>query len=182
MARITKVKVTKEKKVNIEYQVAGKNAIWDDFAFTCSDEALPEFYQAIKNLGIHVLDLCELPPEYFDRIIVKGVSVAYTTDGVMGATIIAAMQLFRSNCPLNLNTPYKPSEAYGDQPAPVDALLSPMCVTDLKTLCNECIKYIAGYRAQTDLFKSIQPDLVAGEIMNVEIERIFDKVNTGEKK
>jgi hypothetical protein len=174
--RITKVKQEKTKKVNIEYQVLGKNGIWDDFSFSCSDEALPEFYQALKSMEPHVLVLCELPDNYLERIIVKGVSASYTTDGVMGAVIIAAMQLKKSNCPLNLITPYKPSESYGDQPLPEEALLTPGCVAALKTMFNECIKYIAGYRAQTDLFKSCQPTILATEIVGAEIDGIFAKM------
>jgi len=181
MIRITKVKLTKEKKINIEYQVVGKKGIWDESSFTCQDEALPEMYTAVKNLGVHVIGLCELPPEYYDRVTVKGVSASYTTDGVMGAVIISSMQLFHSNCPLNLNTPYKPAEEYGDQPAPADTLLTPMCVADIKALFNECIKYIAGYRAQTDLFMAVQPELVATEIMSAEISKIFDAVDLGNK-
>jgi len=176
MLRITKVKLDKTRKVCIDYQVLGKNGIWDDFSFSCSDEALPEFYVALDNMKIHVVELCELPKNYLDRIIVKGVSASHTDENVMGAVIIAAMQLKKSNCPLNLNTPYKPSESYGEQQMPPEALLSPGCVASLKTLFNECIKYIAGYRAQTDLFKSLQPSLIATEIVGAEIDGIFSKM------
>ena len=33
---------------------------------------------------------------------------------VMGANICASMDLKKSNCPLNLNTPHKASESYSD--------------------------------------------------------------------
>lgn len=178
MIRITKVKVEKNKKVNIEYQVLGKTGTWDDFAFTCSDEALPEFYQSIKALRLDVVKLCELPKGYISRIVVKGVSFSYSNEGVMGAVIIAAMQLKRSNCPLNLNTPHKPSQAQGDSEVPEETLLAPDCVVALKAVANECIKYIAGYRAQTDLFRELQPELIANQIIGLEIDKIFEKVKT----
>lgn len=182
MIRITKVKLDKAKKINIEYQVLTKAGQWDDFSFSCSDEALPEFYLSIKKLSPHVLELCELPKTYLDRVVTKGVSFSYSTEGIMGAVIIAAMQLKKSNCPLNLNTPHKPSAVDDDQTPMENQLLTEGCTMALKTVINECIKYIAGYRAQTDLFASLQPAIVAGEIVKVEIDSVLSKVDIGKGK
>ena len=176
MLRIKKVKVTKEKKINIEYEVMNKNSGWDEFSFSCSDEALPEFYCALKDLAWDVIEMCEQPDDYIDRIDIKSVSFSYAGEKeVMGAVISAAMSLMKSNCPLNLNTPHKASESYSDTPAPDEQLLSGLCVKRLNKLHKQCVLYIGGYRAQTDLFAQLQPALICNEIITEEIDEVFKK-------
>jgi hypothetical protein len=58
MRRILKVKITKEEKVMIVFeQRAGDQ--WDEYSLTCSEKALPSFYQAIQGLAPHVIEMCE---------------------------------------------------------------------------------------------------------------------------
>ncbi|MBT8489701.1 MAG: hypothetical protein KJN62_01495 [Deltaproteobacteria bacterium] len=153
LRRIIKVKITKEKKIHITYEIENKIASWDEYSFTCLDEAIPEFYCALNMLAYDVIELCELPDEYVERIDVKGVSFSYGGEKeVMGATISACMLLNHSNCPLSLNTPHKPSESYNDITAAEDQILSDITVQRLNDLIKQCKKYIDGERAQTDLF------------------------------
>jgi len=153
--RITKAKVTKEKKISMEFQKLTKNLGWDEYSFTCSEDARPEFHAAMNSLAIHVIEMCELPDEYLNRINVRGVSFSYGGDKeVMGATITAQMKLENSNSDLNLNTPHKASDSYSDGPADEKQLLSDDCIRYLLKLQKECELYIDGERAQVSIFKN----------------------------
>lgn len=153
--KIKKVKLTKENKIFITYEEKSKDPrYWDEFSFTCSEAARPEFYTTMAALAEHVIDMCELPETYLKKISVKGVSYSYGGDNdVMGATISAAMKLEESYSPLNLNTPHKAEEMYNENTPPDDMqLLSYECVEALKDLQVECEAYIKGDRAQASLF------------------------------
>jgi hypothetical protein len=152
--RIKKIKITSDHKISASYEKQVKNGTWDEYSFTCSDQARPEFYEAMGKLAPHVIEMCELPSDYLERIEVRSVSVSYGGENeVMGATITSQMQLEKSNCNLNLNTPYKASESYSDAPADEKQLLSEDCVNDLYKLYEECELYINGDRAQGSLFE-----------------------------
>lgn len=154
--RWRKIKITPENKVFLEYQEPAGEFSWNDLTFQCSDPGRPEFYDAFKALAEHVVDMCELPVEDLDKlkITVKGVSFSYGGENeVMGATISASRKLERSNSPLNLVTPHKPSEPYGKgQDEDLNGLLDPDCVDALKALQAEAFRYLKGERAQVDLF------------------------------
>jgi hypothetical protein len=151
--RFNKIKLTKDGKVHLEYQVkAKKGGSWDDFSFTCSDEPKPEFRNALIDLAQDVIKMCELPEDYLGRIVVKGVSFSWGGEAeVMGAVIVAQMSLRKSNIPLNLNTPHKPSEPYSEG-ADESQLLSDDCVGRLEDLIKEAEDYVKGIRAQGNLF------------------------------
>jgi hypothetical protein len=149
-----KVKITNEKKIHMIYEVESKTGSMDEYQFICSDPARPEFHEAFKKLAPHVIDMCELPDNYLDRITVKSVSFSYGGDKeVMGATISGSMELHYSNSGLNLNTPHKACDSYNDGPADENQLLSSDCVKALNELCKECELYINGDRAQGILFE-----------------------------
>jgi hypothetical protein len=152
--RIKKVKITPEKKILMVYEKSSRNNSWDEYSFTCSDEARPEFYKAIKKLATHVIEMCELPDNYLSKITVRGVTFSYGgEDEVMGATISAAMELEKSYPNLNINTPHKASEMYNPKSEPDEKqLLSDDCVRDLNALQDECESYIKGERAQGSMF------------------------------
>jgi len=152
--RIKKVKITNENKISMSYDQETKLGGWDEYSFTCSDTARPEFYTAVKEVAPHVIEMCELPENYLDRITVRGVSFSYGGAAeVMGATISAAMKLDLSHQALNLNTPHKASEMYNeDTPADEKQLLSDECIDALNNLQEECKAYISGDRAQVSLF------------------------------
>ena len=151
--RIKKAKITSDKKVAITYEKRSKYGFWDEYSFACSEDARPEFYGSLKALAPHVVEMCELPESYIDRIEVRGVSFSYGGEKeVMGATISAQMILHDSNCNLNLNTPHKASDSYSDAPADEKQLLSDKCIDALNTLCEEVELYINGERAQARLF------------------------------
>lgn len=150
--RIKKVKVTSENRINIEYESGDANR--DEFSLICKQAPMQSFYDSLDKLNIHVIEMCELPEDYLDRIIVRGVTFSYGGEKeVMGATIIARMRLNQSNVDLNLNTPYKASESYSESPADEAQMLSYECVTDLNFVIIEAMKYVNGERAQIGLFE-----------------------------
>ena len=151
--RFKKIKVTAEKKIFIVYERQMQSGNYDEYALTCSEEARPGFYTAMQALAPHVVDMCELPQDYLERITVRGVSFSYGgADEVMGATISAGMKLNYSYSSLNLNTPHKASGSYSKNDPDKMQLLSADCVKALNNLCGEAKLYLNGERAQMNLF------------------------------
>jgi len=151
--RIKKIKITKDNKIQIVYEKRGK-ADWDEYSLTCSEAPRPELYKALEALAPHVIEMCELPEDYLPRIDVRGVTFSYSGENeVMGATIIAQMELKNSYTKLNLNTPHKASAPYSEYTPPDEMqLLSDDCIEALEKLCDEVRLYIKGERAQQSLF------------------------------
>lgn len=150
--RLKKVKVTSDNKIHMAYEQKGSGG-WDEYSLTCSDKPRPELLVALEALAPHVIEMCELPESYLDRITVRSVSYSYGGDQeVMGATISGQMALYYSNCGLNINTPHKASDSYSDGPADDKQLLDSECIKALGVLEDEAIRYIQGDRAQTVLF------------------------------
>lgn len=155
--RIRKIKFTTTNKISVSYEQMNKKIqTWDEYSFTCSDPPKPSLNKAMRDLIPHVIEMCELPVEYIDRITVTGVSFSYGGEQeVMGATITSQMKLSLSNCDLNLNTPHKASASYSEYEADPKQLLSEDCIDALYALCDEIQLYIQGERAQTNMFAVI---------------------------
>lgn len=155
--RFKKIKLTKEGKTQIEYEVRSQKGDWDEFSLSCSDEPKPEFRNALIDLGHDVVEMCELPDNYLGRIVVRGVSFSYGgEEEVMGAVIIAQMSLRKSNIPLNLNTPHKASAPYSES-GDDSQLLTDKCIERLEVLTEEAVDYVKGIRAQGNLFTEKVP-------------------------
>lgn len=151
--RIKKVKITNEKKISMVYEKETRAGGWDEYSFTCSEEAKPEFYNSMNSLKEHVIEMCELPDSYIGKITVKGVSFSYAGEKeVMGATISASMDLQKSYPNLNLNTPHKASDSYSDAPPDDMQILTSECIQALLELQKQCVSYIEGDRAQMAMF------------------------------
>lgn len=154
--RIRKVKITKYNQILIMYEDGPSNG--DEYSLTCREKARPEFYTALKDLAQDVIEMCELPDVYLEKITVHGVSYSYGGEaGVMGATIVASMKLEESYQDLNIITPHKASAMYcPDTPDDEKQLLTGDCIDRLEALRNECEAYIRGDRAQGSLFPEVQ--------------------------
>lgn len=154
--RIRKVKITKNNLIHMEYEHGPGNG--DEYTFTCRDKARPEFYTTLAAMAEHVIEMCELPDNYLDRITIRGVSYSYGGENdTMGAVISAAMELEDSYQGLNLVTPHKASAMYcPDTPDDPKQLLSDDCIKALEALLDECERYIKGERAQGTLFDATQ--------------------------
>ena len=151
--RIKKVKITKYNQVSMVYEDGPGN--FDEYSLTCREKARPEFYETMEALAEHVVDMCELPENYLNRIKVRGVSFSYGGETeVMGAVISASMELKESYQALNLTTPHKASAMYNPTtPDDEMQLLTGDCIEALEALQEECMAYIEGDRAQGNLFK-----------------------------
>ena len=151
--RIKKTKITKYNQIHMIYTQGTYNQ--DEYSFTCSEKARPEFYKAMSALAEHVIEMCELPESYLGRITVRGVSYSYGGEAeVMGAVISASMELKESYQPLNLTTPHKASAMYNPEtPDDEMQLLTGDCIEALEALQQECEAYVRGDRAQGSLFK-----------------------------
>jgi hypothetical protein len=150
--RMKKIKITKERKIHIVFEKWVKDT-WDEYSITCCERAKPSFYTTMAKLIVQMRDLCELPDGYETKLQVKSVSFSYAGDDeVMGAVLTGTMELTKSNCPLNLNTPYKPSMPYSEG-MDEDTCLPDECVEILWKLCAEAQDYIDGEREQLKLFK-----------------------------
>jgi len=113
--RFKKIKTTKEGKTHLEYEVDNAKGGKDEVSFTCADEARLEFRTALSDLAKDVLEMCELPEDYLNRIVVTGVSFSYGGEAeVMGCTLIGQLKLLKSNVNLNLITPHKIEEFYSE--------------------------------------------------------------------
>jgi len=163
--RFTKIKVDKNGKIGLTYQKEDGKDGWDDFSMTCAQPAAPEFYKAMQALGYFAVELCELPTDYINKLIVFSVSLSYAgPQDTMGAVITCKIPLAKSNCPLVLNTPHKTDMPYsGQEPEEADpaGLLPEGCPEAINTLCEEARRYLNGTRAQTtiDIAKDIINDI-----------------------
>jgi hypothetical protein len=150
--RFKKIKMTKEGKIQMEYEIKNQKGGMDEFSFSCAEEPKSSFVVALSDLRQDVLGMCELPDDYLDRIRVSGISFSYGGENeTMGAVIIASMILHQSNTSLNLNTPHKIEEFYGETGDKLQLLNEP-CVGRIKTLIFEAGDYVKGIRAQRNLF------------------------------
>lgn len=49
----------------------------NEYTAKCTEEPAPNFLEALKDLRQFVIEMCELPEDYIDRITVKSVSLNY---------------------------------------------------------------------------------------------------------
>ncbi len=151
MNKIKKVKL-EANKIRIEYLVPVQNADNpddDEHSFLCAQRARPSFYDALESLTPFVAEICEQSKDWAGTLEVKGVSFSYSND-IMGACITALKTLEKSNSPLVINTPHKPSEPYSESGDEA------MCLSDDATaalwhLQDEARAYLDGHRAQLSM-------------------------------
>lgn len=89
--RMKKIKVTSDNKIMMMYEKQVREN-WDEYSFTSSEKAKPSFYEAITKLAPHVIELCELPDGYLERVTVRGVSFSY------GGLMRSWGRLYRLRC------------------------------------------------------------------------------------
>lgn len=118
---------------------------WDAFTISSKDEPRPELIERLKALADHVPAICEFPSGDALRIIVSGITEAYT-DTNRYLTIICQKRLENSKAPLVINTPPRPKK-------PGAGMTEAQCMSeellaDLSALEEEAWRYINGDRAQ----------------------------------
>lgn len=149
--KFTKIKYNQD-KAELYFSFSANNG--NEYTVKARELPLPSFILAMRELDQYVIEICELPVAYHDRITTRSVSLNYQEESeIMGATLTAQMKLYNSNCPLNLNTPNKPESPY-NQAAEWDEVtcLPQDCVDAIHVLCDEADKYLDGHIAQGELF------------------------------
>ena len=123
---------------------------WIEHKLSNPETPRPEFETALQALVSAVPAICELPKKYGESMRVIGVSMAYSKDGVRGATISVAKSLL-SGPVYPINTPYLPEEPYTEDGGE-QVLLPEGCVKAIDALIDEAHLYLQGERAQGDPF------------------------------
>jgi hypothetical protein len=162
--RITSIRANDD-VVKIAYQEKVGKSGWSKTTIERPEKARPEFYDALKALQPHVIQICELPKDYIDDITVSGATFSYDDDlHTVGAVIVAKKKLSHSNSPFNIATPHKYEHA-ADAELKGDSLLflTKGAANDLRILRDEAVAYIKGERAQGDLFVDGKGEVVDGE-------------------
>lgn len=144
MTRIRKIKLSE--KVKIEYEILEGDEVKEEYSLTSIDKPLPSFSEAMQVFAQSVVEICELPDEDINHITVSGVSFSYGGEKqVMGAVITAQKKLKKTNASLNLNTPHKTEDFYGETGS-ASQLLDDETVDKLYTVTEEAKRYIKGER------------------------------------
>lgn len=146
--KIKKIKIIESlHKIKIDFTNT-KATGEDDLQGTFSEEAAPEFYEAMKALTESAANILEAP-ELATRLVPFAVTYHYSKDGTMGAIISSRLLLPGSKGETVVNTPMRKCRM--DETAP-GAFLTPTTAKRLWTLELEARKYLHGKRAQTNLF------------------------------
>lgn len=159
----------KEERARLIYHVQNGSDEPDEYQVSVRQAPHPDFAAALDALRQDVLDLCELDGVDVESLDVRGVSFSWT-HGIMGATITALRTLKKSNAPLVLNTPFKPSEPYSEEGGADEAQLLPSrTIYALGKLMDEASALLAGKRGaepQRDIFEEEE----AGELVGAGYE------------
>jgi len=164
---INKIK-SKDNKITITYERTRQDRDdTDKYVIESYDQAKPEFHKWMKLLRETVVEICELPSYFADKITITGVSYSWAML-IMGATITAQIKLEHSDAPLCITTPHKPTESYGGNPEDPN-LLTATAETTLEGLIKAATAYINGDRLipQTDLFRDGEVNKATGEEVSV---------------
>ena len=147
---VNKVKYQKtDNKILVEYLIQ-RNGQFDAVKLLSSEEAAPEFYNALDMLIPSVCEILELPRELFeDRITPLAVAFKYDAAGNMGAIITSTLYLPGTKEEVAVNTPlhWCRKNAEGAHVSFTDGTAE-----RLRELEAEARRYIGGQRAQMSLF------------------------------
>lgn len=147
---VNKVKYQKtDNKILVEYLIQ-RNGQFDAVKLLSSEEAAPEFYNALDMLIPSVCEILELPRELFeDRITPLAVAFKYDAAGNMGAIITSVLYLSETKEEVAVNTPlhWCRKNAEGAHVSFTDGTEE-----RLRELEAEARRYINGQRAQMSLF------------------------------
>lgn len=162
LIKIKKIKAkTKPCSIEIEYTQKNRMGRWDEKRLKSSDEALPEFHDAIKGMVQHLIEEAELPHELEVGAKVTGISISWHNNIFIedhqtlqdakwdiGCVITGQRVMQHANSPLCINTPYKNSINENNE----DMQLSEGCIASLHECIRVAERYISGERAQLDMF------------------------------
>jgi len=147
--QITKIKFS-GMKIEIVWSEEGHRATIDH-SLSSFDVPHPDFVSAFTAFKPLVLDLLELDAAYGHDFRVTGVSVNYEEkDSRKGLVVTSQKKLAGTNAPLVLNTPHL-REPTSDKDEGT-GFYSGDLGDALTRLLGEAVRFIAGHRAQGNLF------------------------------
>lgn len=112
--------------------------------FSSMDEPMDSFVDSLQAFVADVIQICELPDDYAQDMNVSRLSFNYTSDGIMGACIIASKKLEDTNAGyVNLTTPNCPQYPTNDYST---WCMSAEMGARIAVLQEEATKYMAGER------------------------------------
>ena len=88
--KYTKIKYNPNK---VECYFSFRTDNGNEYTVKSKDLPLPSFIETLALLDQWVLEMCELPQEYLGRIATRSVSLNYSDDDVMSATLTISQQL-----------------------------------------------------------------------------------------
>lgn len=150
---VTKIKYN-EKAGKVEVQWATLDGPRSDESTKHERESFdpphPDFRDALRAIIPGVLKLLELPLGYQAGLSVRGITLAWLNDDEEGAVVTLLKEVSALQAPLVLNTPLFPFGAvHGLEERFFDKIR------------GEAREYLAGKRAQTDLFRDQAKDVKA---------------------
>lgn len=104
----------------------------DVYSFKCEETPTPEFLSALSALKADVIRVCDLPDDYANGMIVRGVSISHAEKMSVVFTALKTVDLV--DAPFVINTPGHPPR-----------------MARLEPLMAEAQKYLMGERAQGTL-------------------------------
>lgn len=139
-------------KIKIDFKNKGETN--DQFSGIFSEPADPLFYESLKALKSSVQVILDLPDDMASRIIPYAVSYTYGADGRMGAVISSRFIIPSTDKETTISTPLMKCYEGGKDEA---KCFSADTAKKLWQLEAEARRYLAGDRAQQNLFDEEQP-------------------------
>jgi len=145
------------------------------FQMSSSQMPMQSFVDALDALKADVMEICEFPKEYGERLKVTGVHLqrkASEEGDTITAVITAVKTLINSNSPLNITTPRRYVEAIKEG----SLMLGSETVLRIRALCREAQMYVQGNSALKGINSQLHLDL--GDLETVDV--IEDDEDEGE--
>ena len=151
--RLLKLKLgAKTNDVFIRYDQENRSSVTrDEFSIKSNEPPKAELRTALDTMAEHVIEICELPEDMKELLLVLGVSVSYNDDNIQGLIITCQRALKHSNTPMIINTPNFSREPYSETADPDVNVFSAECAESLDDLEEKAFAYVDGDRAQREL-------------------------------
>jgi len=145
--KIKKIKVVKDEiLVEVSQSFDGAN-----FNGDIKSTPAPSFIKAIEELKPFVIDMCEQAKQ--SEVEICGISLSYHGEiETQAAVVTFRKKLSEGNASITINSPMKYVEAIGDNEES-SQLMPEAMGTLMDKITKEAVKYVKGFREQTNLFK-----------------------------
>ncbi len=152
---IDKIKfMEKQGRIKIDFKNSA-DTNGGQFSGIYSEPADPVFYEAMKSLGTDAVSILELPEDITSRLVPFGVTFHYNEGGRMGAIITSRLMIPLLGNETVIQTPMMKCYDGGNDE---DKCFSEETAKKLWALAKEARRYLAGERAQTNLFDGEQQE------------------------